>query len=200
MVNKMSRLENIARSKSSRGEIMIFGAKDWIVDSYAKLSVLVTALRETGRLRLRQVEPPFIQRHLFPLLQSGARALMYLAVAYQPGYFGMPISQLTFLESSVTEIFTTLNAIQNLLTTKLVKDMFRIRNLFECLELKSRIPSPENPINYVSHPKGMQIEVKDVSFQYKPESPYVLKNVSFMVKPGEIVSIVGYNGSGKIPH
>jgi energy-coupling factor transport system ATP-binding protein len=39
--------------------------------------------------------------------------------------------------------------------------------------------------------------VQDVSFQYANQSHYALKNISFHVRAGEWLSIVGHNGSGK---
>ncbi len=42
------------------------------------------------------------------------------------------------------------------------------------------------------------IEVKDLSFRYKEDQDhYDVNNVSFHVKRGEWLSIVGHNGSGK---
>ena len=41
-----------------------------------------------------------------------------------------------------------------------------------------------------------KVEFDKVSFGYLPEQP-VLKNISFTVKPGETVAIVGHTGSGK---
>jgi ABC-type transport system involved in cytochrome bd biosynthesis fused ATPase/permease subunit len=194
--SKMFWLEQLARSSNSRPEVSIFGAKDWIVQYYTSLSETITALRETGKLDVKLRNGTFIHQHIFPLIHSGARALMYLTVAFQPDYFGMPISQLTFLESSVDGVFTSISALRSSLSTRLFKDMFRIRNLFECMEMKSRVPLPENPTTYISDPRGMKVQFKDVSFRYKKDSPNVLKNVSFTVEPGQIVSIVGYNGSG----
>ena len=40
------------------------------------------------------------------------------------------------------------------------------------------------------------LKVEDVSFKYK-NSDYILKNINFSVNDGEIVAIVGKNGSGK---
>lgn len=45
-------------------------------------------------------------------------------------------------------------------------------------------------------PKGM-IELRNVSFSYRPGAPEVLKNVSLAIRPGEVVGIVGASGSGK---
>lgn len=41
------------------------------------------------------------------------------------------------------------------------------------------------------------IEVKNINFKYRPELELVLKNVSFSVKKGEKVGIIGRTGSGK---
>ena len=195
---KMHWLKQLARSTNSRPEIMIYGAKQWIVEYYKYMSTLITKLKEEGKLDSRREEDhtPFFQRHVLPLIHSGARALMYLVVAFQPDYFGMPISQLTFLESSVDEVFQSISQLRRSLSSQLIKDMFRIRNLFECINIKSKVSGPENPAPYKSDPRGMKVELRDVSFRYKKDSPPVLKDVSFTVEAGQMVSIVGYNGSG----
>ena len=43
----------------------------------------------------------------------------------------------------------------------------------------------------------MQIDVKDVSFRYNTLSPWILKDVSLKVMPGERVGLVGPSGYGK---
>jgi subfamily B ATP-binding cassette protein HlyB/CyaB len=47
-----------------------------------------------------------------------------------------------------------------------------------------------------SRPRGL-IEIKRLSFRYKPGSPDVLRDVSLAIKPGEVIGIVGPSGSGK---
>lgn len=42
-----------------------------------------------------------------------------------------------------------------------------------------------------------EIEMNSVSFRYKADLPLVLNNVTFKVKPGEMVAFVGASGSGK---
>lgn len=194
--SRLAWLERTARSTSARPELMIFGAKDWIVKTYTNLMERVTSIKEQGKLVTKEVEAPFLQKQIFPLLHSGARALMYIIVAYQPEYFGMPISQLSFLETSIEDVFNSISYLRESLSEKLIKDIFRIRNLFECMEMKSKVAPPDNPVLYKSSEKGMKIELKGVSFRYGEESALVLKDVNFTVEPGQIVCIVGYNGSG----
>ena len=56
------------------------------------------------------------------------------------------------------------------------------------------------PISLKIHLNNMEniIEVKNISYRYDHKSEdYILKDVSFHVKQGEWLSIVGHNGSGK---
>jgi ABC-type multidrug transport system fused ATPase/permease subunit len=62
---------------------------------------------------------------------------------------------------------------------------------------KSNVSVPENCVAYESNPKGMKLEARNLSFSYDKDIP-VLKNISFMVEAGQIVSLVGFNGSGEV--
>jgi len=193
----MASINRIARDINARPEVLIFGAKDWLVKRYTVLSKAFTAYTEAGILDWRQRDNPFSAQNVVPMLHSGARSLLYLVVAYQPDYFGMPISQLSFLETSVEGLFSSISNLRLTLSYSLIKDMFRIRNLFECIDITSKVSKPENPAPYISHPYGMKIQVKDLTFRYGENSPPVLKNINFTIEPGQMVSIVGYNGSGR---
>ena len=58
----------------------------------------------------------------------------------------------------------------------------------------------EHPPEYFFLPRNKidgSIEFKDVSFTYPSQQEPVLNNVSFKIKPGERVAILGHVGSGK---
>ena len=46
-------------------------------------------------------------------------------------------------------------------------------------------------------PEKYDVEFKNVSFKYNEDSDYVLKNISFQVKEGEKIGIIGGTGAGK---
>lgn len=70
-----------------------------------------------------------------------------------------------------------------------------VNHYFEFLALPSIVKAAKNPIVF-EEIKPPKIEFKNVSFNY-PNSPKVLDNVSFTIKPGESVALVGHNGAGK---
>jgi len=70
---------------------------------------------------------------------------------------------------------------------------------FELFELAPKIQSKSNAVR-VEFKDPPLVEFRDVSFRYPGEpsaNPLVLKNISFIIRPGEKVAIVGVNGSGK---
>ncbi len=66
--------------------------------------------------------------------------------------------------------------------------------IFKLLDDKSLIPDPEKPVE-LDTVRG-EIEYKNVWFAYNDDE-YVLRDVSFHVKPGESVALVGATGAGK---
>lgn len=66
--------------------------------------------------------------------------------------------------------------------------------IFKLLDNDTMIKNPVNPVP-LKDSKG-EIEFKNVWFAYN-EDEYVLRDVSFKIKPGETVAIVGATGAGK---
>ena len=70
------------------------------------------------------------------------------------------------------------------------------RRIFEeVLDVESDVQ--EKPDALVLPKIAGNIRFENVSFQYDSEAPEVLRNVSFEVKPGEVVALVGRSGAGK---
>lgn len=65
------------------------------------------------------------------------------------------------------------------------------------LKLSTHVPNiPFEGGREIDNFKGL-IEFKNVSFKYPTRDVYVLKNVSFVIKPGQTGALVGHSGSGK---
>jgi ATP-binding cassette subfamily B protein len=67
--------------------------------------------------------------------------------------------------------------------------------IFQALDWMEALHEPENPVPLPRDLKG-SVEFRHLSFAYVPGHP-ILKDVSFTIKPGERIAIVGPTGSGK---
>jgi subfamily B ATP-binding cassette protein MsbA len=137
-----------------------------------------------------------IKSLLAPIV-SATVALCTAVVMWQGSYLilagGMTIGALTVYLSYLTKFFkpvkdlaTTTNAI-----AQVAVGVERIRTV---LEADAIIPECEDAIE----PRNIKGEIifQNVAFAY-PDNPPVLKDVSFFVKPGQRVGIVGPTGGGK---
>ena len=71
----------------------------------------------------------------------------------------------------------------------------RGNDILELIESQPKVPFTNE--NRILNDFTGQIEFRDVWFKYPSRDVWVLKNVSFIVKPGEITAFVGHSGSGK---
>ncbi|KAJ3296847.1 ATP-binding cassette sub- B member 10, mitochondrial [Borealophlyctis nickersoniae] len=81
--------------------------------------------------------------------------------------------------------------------SELMKGVGSSTRLFELLETKRNIEATEGRLLDLDTFKG-EIEFRNVSFKYptRPDAP-VFRDLSFKVRAGETVAIVGHSGSGK---
>ena len=70
------------------------------------------------------------------------------------------------------------------------------KRISEVLETAPTIVDPAKPLQAASGVKGA-VEFKQVCFKYPGADDYVLKDISFVVKPGETTAFIGGTGSGK---
>ena len=72
--------------------------------------------------------------------------------------------------------------------------MASAERIFQLLDTRSDIEEPPTP-KTIAAPKG-QLEFSNIHFSYEPQSP-ILQDISFSLKPGQTVALVGTTGSGK---
>lgn len=107
----------------------------------------------------------------------------------------LSLGDLMMLSSIVLQFQSLTSAIMMNFSDLYEQNLF-LSNFFSYLEIKPLIS------NITIHPPLYhafinKIEFCNVSFQYPGSSRYVLKNVSFQLKSGEKIALVGANGAGK---
>lgn len=103
----------------------------------------------------------------------------------------LPISEFSVLISAITTCRNKLNHLAHYFAMQ-QKHCLWVQNLREFLDYEPKIQGGERiPEEFRS------LEFKDVSFRYKDDGDYILKNLSFKIEKGQTVAVVGHNGAGK---
>ncbi len=123
-------------------------------------------------------------------------AFLYLATI-EPGHFiGTAMSAGTFV-AMATAILGLLRPIKQVavVNSTLQRGIAGARSIFALLD---EVPEKDQGTEHIKRAQG-ELEFHQVSFHYPvyEKKEEVLKNISFVVKPGETVALVGRSGSGK---
>ncbi|HET8845102.1 MAG TPA: ABC transporter ATP-binding protein [Ktedonobacteraceae bacterium] len=134
-------------------------------------------------------------------LSTIANSGIYIFVAYQAIIRAITIGDLTRYTQAVMQVGQSFQGALDGLSGIYENNLY-MRTLYEFLEYKPRILSPEKaqPLVVPTDQVGLSIEFRNVSFTYPgkdPETEAALKNVSFTIKAGEAIALVGRNGAGK---
>jgi ATP-binding cassette, subfamily B, bacterial HlyB/CyaB len=96
----------------------------------------------------------------------------------------------------------------NMISAQVAQPILRLSQIWQDFQqvqisvdrLGDILNTPTEPLN-LAHgnlpPAQGSIEFRNVTFRYRPGSPEVLKGISFAIKPGEVIGVVGRSGSGK---
>lgn len=119
----------------------------------------------------------------------------YVVIILQTISGSITIGDLTFLSGSFSRMRGLL---QGLLTqlSSIAQSALYLQDLFDFLHLKPTIASPEQPIPFPD-PIQAGFRFEGVSFKYPGSDVYAIRNLTFQLRPGEKLALVGENGAGK---
>ena len=160
---------------------------------------------EAEEKRFREANDDFAETsmrvgRLSALLNPLTYAIMNLAIAAIVWFGGFRVDSGALTQGQViafvnymTQISLALVVVANLvvLFTKAAASSVRINEVFDTE------PSVRDGSGAVVSAKAPMIEFKDVSFSYSEGGDNALEHISFSVKKGETVGIIGGTGSGK---
>ena len=169
-------------------DIRIFQLKNWLSDKkqmyHKKFSDgLLEEFRYTSKTDLAQSTLNVMQSCLF----YAYLVYKYFKDRLTLGDFSMYLSAINNFSACMNEIMSTYSSLYN--------SAPYIGDYINYMELKENSDDPEREKTPVM--KNGVLEFCDVYFKYPDSDHYVLKGLSFRLREGEKLSVVGDNGAGK---
>ena len=188
--------ENISGMKITQ----IFNQEKQKEAEFKRLNAEIVKTRKTD-IKIFATYRPFITLLYYAAFALGFGYGTYFCICY--GIVAAPLlgSYISLSVIGIIEIFYSLvgrffNPIQTLADqlNALQKAFTSCERLYNLLDIKPDFRNRENALE-IEHFNG-DIEFKNVWFAYK-EGEWILKDVSFHIKPKQVVAFVGATGAGK---
>lgn len=106
------------------------------------------------------------------------------------------VGSMVFLMSVLGQLVGSINSILQNISKSFERNLY-VDELFRFLDTKPFIKRSKNPVTLDLENHPPMIEFRNVSFRYDGGVKDILKNVSFKIKSGEKIALVGKNGAGK---
>ena len=188
-------LRYIGASDVSAKEVKLFGLAPFLVGRYADLSQ--EYYEANKHLALRRAVVSSLLALLGTLGYYGAyAAILWLTLQKHQSPAGpFTIGVLTFLAASFRQ---SRDLIQRTLLTvsQLVEQSLYLEDLFSFLAVEPRIRSRAGAMP-VPNPLVEGFVFEDVGFHYPGQERWAVRHLSFRLRPGERMALVGENGAGK---
>ena len=178
-----------AASVDTAKEVKIFGLNRWLIEQYTRLadSFYVTnrqlAMRRAG------------WGSLFAAIGTVGYYLAYAYIVWRTLTGAFTIGDLTFLAGSFARLRGLLEQLLTTFSTTAAQALY-LNDLFSFFDMRPKILSPANP-RAMPRPLREGFVFEDVGFIYPGAERWAMRHLSFTLKAGEVVALVGENGAGK---
>src|SRR6266542_585615 len=189
LLRRMTYLVNLVTTDSFAKEIKLFGLGGYFIERYR---LIATAFYDSQR---SQVVRRYLTGFALGNLSTIVTSLTYLYVALQAIAGRLTLGHLTAYTQAATSVQ---NSIQSILSgfSGMYEHNLYLNNLYELMERQPSMPVATEP-RPVPQPLRGEIRFEHVSFAYPGAESQALSDVSFTVKAGETLAVVGRNGAGK---
>jgi ATP-binding cassette subfamily B protein len=182
-------LRYLGTSNQSAKELHMFGLGRWLMDRYYELSTRF--YKANKRLAARKGVVAALLSVIATLGYYAAYALILASAATGKITLGM----LSFLAAS---FMRSRDLVSRLLSgaSSTYEQCLYLKDLFDFFETRSTITSPAGALA-VPCPIREGFVFENVSFRYPGSDRWAIRNVSFNLRSGERLALVGENGAGK---
>ena len=185
--NSMGDITRVAKEAiDAHRLIKIFNAEDHQTDRFEQVNELNRA-SNMKLARAKSISNPVVQC----LASIALASVLYVAIGQVLSH-NMQIDQFLAFLAALMQIPSPLRSLVNM-SGPLQQGIAAGQSVFDLLDQPTE---GSGGTRRIARARG-EIEFRNVSFQYASDKAGVLHEVSFCVRPGETVAIVGRSGSGK---
>jgi ATP-binding cassette subfamily B protein len=170
-------------------EVKIFGLNAFLIERYRTLSEAFYAANR--RLAARRAA----WGGLLTAVGTAGYYVAYAFIAWRTLRGDFTIGDLTFLSGSFRRLR---NLLEGLLIgfSQMAGQALYLDDLFSFFEIRPEIVSPPNPLP-VPVPLREGFTFEDVGFRYPGAERWAVRHLTFTLRAGEVLALVGENGAGK---
>ena len=189
LLRRMNYLVNLVTVDSFVKEVKLFGLSQFFIERYR---LIATAFYGTQRA---QVVRRYLTGFALGNISTIVTSITYLYIALQAIAGRLSLGHLTAYTQAAVQVQ---NSIQSILSgfSGMYEHNLYLNNLVELMAKQPALPVAAKPTP-VPQPLRGEIRFEDVTFVYPGAEVKALDKVSFTIKPGETLAVVGRNGAGK---
>jgi ATP-binding cassette, subfamily B, bacterial len=189
LLRRMNYLVQLVTTDSYAKEVKLFGLGGYFIRRYRLIAQAFYGAQQ------RQVTQRYSVGFLWGILSTLATSATYLYVALQAIAGRLTLGDLTLYTTAAQSVQGSIQGILGGFTGMYEHNLY-LNNLFQLMDTTTTLPRPLEPTP-VPQPLRGEITFENVTFGYPGSELNALTDLSFTVKPGETMAVVGRNGAGK---
>src|SRR5581483_6487814 len=179
----------LGATQESAKEVKIFGLGGYLTERYKRLADLFYAENRDLVLRRAAVGS------LLALVGTAGYYGAYVVILYRTLHGSLTVGDLTFLAGSFARSRGVIEGVLAHVSSVSEQAMY-LEDLFDFFRMEPQIRSKPFALP-APRPIRRGLEFRNVSFRYPGAERDALHNVSFDLRPGERIALIGENGAGK---